>query len=62
MELAIDTKETVEGFAKNSLIDPLKEVLRTVRTGGEDGVIVRREGVVADLDVHAIPFCFSPPY
>ncbi|KAJ7729263.1 NCA2-domain-containing protein [Mycena maculata] len=49
-EMALETKETVEGFVKNSLIDPLKEVLKTVRTGGEDGVIVRKEGVAADLD------------
>ncbi|KAF7307425.1 hypothetical protein MIND_00536900 [Mycena indigotica] len=49
-QLALDAKETLEGFIKNSLVDPLKEVLKTVRTGGEDGVIVRREGVMADLD------------
>ncbi|KAJ7654165.1 ATP synthase regulation protein NCA2-domain-containing protein [Mycena rosella] len=50
VEMALGAKETVEGFVKNSLIDPLKEILKTVRTGGEDGVIVRKEGVAADLD------------
>ncbi|KAK7063809.1 ATP synthase regulation protein NCA2-domain-containing protein [Favolaschia claudopus] len=50
MEVAQETKETVQGFIKNSLVDPIKEVLKTVRTGGEDGVIVRKEGVAADLD------------
>ncbi|KAJ7216780.1 ATP synthase regulation protein NCA2-domain-containing protein [Mycena haematopus] len=50
VQLARDAKETAEGFLKNSLIDPLKEILKTVRTGGEDGVIVRKEGVAADLD------------
>ncbi|KAJ7146269.1 ATP synthase regulation protein NCA2-domain-containing protein [Mycena epipterygia] len=50
MEMALEAKETVEGFIKNSLIEPLKEILKTVRTGGEDGVIVRKEGVAADLD------------
>ncbi|KAJ6541858.1 ATP synthase regulation protein NCA2-domain-containing protein [Mycena capillaripes] len=50
MDMAREAKETVQGFIKNSLIDPLKEVLKTVRTGGEDGVIVRKEGVAADLD------------
>ncbi|KAJ7940484.1 NCA2-domain-containing protein [Mycena leptocephala] len=50
VEIAQEAKETAEGFIKNSLIDPLKEVLKTVRTGGEDGVIVRKEGVAADLD------------
>ncbi|KAF7302567.1 hypothetical protein HMN09_00891200 [Mycena chlorophos] len=49
-QMALDTKETIQGFIKNSLVDPIKEVLKTVRTGGEDGVIVRREGVMADLD------------
>ncbi|KAF8204420.1 ATP synthase regulation protein NCA2-domain-containing protein [Mycena galopus ATCC 62051] len=50
MEMARDAKETIAGFIRNSLIDPLKEVLKTVRTGGEDGVIVRKEGVAADFD------------
>ncbi|KAJ7757473.1 NCA2-domain-containing protein [Mycena metata] len=36
IEMALDAKETVEGFIKNSLIDPLKEVLKT--------------GVAADLE------------
>ncbi|KAF7337697.1 hypothetical protein MSAN_02243200 [Mycena sanguinolenta] len=48
-QIGRDAKETAAGFMKNSLIDPLKEVLKTVRTGGEDGVIVRKEGVAADL-------------
>jgi nuclear-control-of-ATPase protein 2 len=51
VEMALEAKETVEGFVKNSLIDPVKDILKTVRTGGEDGVIVRKEGVAADLDV-----------
>ncbi|KAJ6520353.1 NCA2-domain-containing protein [Mycena sanguinolenta] len=49
-QIVRDAKETAAGFMRNSLIDPLKEVLKTVRTGGEDGVIVRKEGVAADLD------------
>ena len=43
--------ETVEGFVWGWLMEPLMGVLRTVRTGGEDGVIVRKEGVTADFDV-----------
>jgi nuclear-control-of-ATPase protein 2 len=54
MEMALEAKETVEGFIKNSLIEPLKEILKTVRTGGEDGVIVRKEGVAADLEVNSL--------
>ncbi|KAJ7665207.1 NCA2-domain-containing protein [Mycena polygramma] len=49
-DMALEAKETVEGFIKNSLLDPLKEILKTVRTGGEDGVIIRKQGVAADLD------------
>ncbi|KAF7302963.1 hypothetical protein MKEN_01258900 [Mycena kentingensis (nom. inval.)] len=48
-ELARDAKATLEGFVRNSLVEPLKDVIKTVRTGGEDGVIVRPEGVAADV-------------
>jgi nuclear control of ATPase protein 2 len=50
-EVASDAKETLEGFVTGWLIEPLKEVLKTVRAGGEDSVIVRKEGVAADLEV-----------
>ena len=48
-----DARETVEGFVKGWLVEPLKEVLKTVRAGaeGDAGVIVSREGVIADLEV-----------
>ena len=49
-----DARETVEGFVKGWLVEPLKEVLKTVRAGGaegEAGVIVSKEGVIADLEV-----------
>ncbi|KAJ7606812.1 NCA2-domain-containing protein [Roridomyces roridus] len=49
-EMVLEAKETIEGFVKNSLVDPIKDILKTVRTGGEDGVIVRKEGVMADLE------------
>jgi len=51
MEVANDTRETVKGFVMGWLIDPLRDVLKTVRAGGEDGVIVRKEGVAADYGV-----------
>ncbi|TFK40521.1 ATP synthase regulation protein NCA2-domain-containing protein [Crucibulum laeve] len=47
---AKDAKETVEGFVHGWLIEPLREVLKTVRASGDEGVIVRKEGVLADLD------------
>lgn len=46
-----DAHETVVGFVRGWLIEPLRDVLHTVRAGGEDGVIVRPEAVAADLDV-----------
>jgi hypothetical protein len=52
-----DARETVEGFVKGWLVEPLKEVLKTVRAGGaegEVGVIVSKEGVIADLEVSFI--------
>ncbi|KAK2465265.1 hypothetical protein APHAL10511_002619 [Amanita phalloides] len=49
-QVLTDAGETVVGFIRGWLIDPLKDVLRTVRAGGEDGVIVQREAVAADFD------------
>ncbi|KAF8627426.1 hypothetical protein AX17_006241 [Amanita inopinata Kibby_2008] len=49
-QVAQDARETVVGFMRGWLIEPLKDVFRTVRAGGEDGVIVRRETVAADLN------------
>ena len=50
-EVAKDAWNTLLGLWQGWLIDPLKDVLRTVRTGGEGSIIVRREGVTADLAV-----------
>jgi nuclear control of ATPase protein 2 len=50
--LAHDAKETLRGFLTGWLIEPLKEVLRTIRGDeGEGGGIVRTENVRADLEV-----------
>ncbi|KAG6812573.1 hypothetical protein H0H92_002225 [Tricholoma furcatifolium] len=48
-ELVIDAKETAVGFVKGWLLEPLKDVVKTVRAGSEDGVIVQKEGIAADL-------------
>ena len=60
IELAHDTKETLRGFLTGWLIEPLKEVLRTIRGDeGEGGGIVRTENVKADLEVRiasSLPF------
>ena len=52
LDVAHDAKETLRGFITGWLIEPLKEVLRTIR-GDEDqgGGIVRTENVRADLEV-----------
>ncbi|KAG6891642.1 hypothetical protein C0992_012691, partial [Termitomyces sp. T32_za158] len=48
-ELARDAKATAEGFVKGWLLDPLKDVIKTVRAGSQDGVIIQKEGIAADL-------------
>ncbi|KAG6880923.1 hypothetical protein C0993_003630, partial [Termitomyces sp. T159_Od127] len=48
-ELACDAKATAEGFIKGWLLDPLKDVIKTVRAGSQDGVIIQKEGIAADL-------------
>ncbi|KAG6890607.1 hypothetical protein C0995_006583 [Termitomyces sp. Mi166 len=50
-ELAFDAKATAENFVKGWLLDPLKDVIKTVRAGSQDGVIVQKEGIAADLAV-----------
>lgn len=49
--VAKDAWNTFLGLWQGWLIDPLKDVLRTVRTGGEGSVIVQKEAVAADLAV-----------
>ncbi|KAF9242521.1 NCA2-domain-containing protein [Melanogaster broomeanus] len=48
--LAQDTLETARAFVTDWLLEPLRGVFKTIRAGGEDGVIVRREAVSADVD------------
>jgi nuclear-control-of-ATPase protein 2 len=56
-EVARDAAETLRGFVMGWLVEPLRDVLRTVRSGssGETAVLIRREGVLADLDVSPLP-------
>ncbi|EMD39537.1 hypothetical protein CERSUDRAFT_45400 [Gelatoporia subvermispora B] len=49
-ELARDAWATARGFWEGWLLEPVREIVRTVRAGGEDGVIITRESVRADLD------------
>lgn len=50
-ELALEAVETVKGFWEQWLLEPFRDIVKTVRAGGEDGVIVSRESVQADLAV-----------
>jgi len=50
-EVAKDAWNTLMGLWEGWFIDPLKDVLRTVRAGGEGSVIVQKEAVAADLAV-----------
>ncbi|KAJ7600757.1 NCA2-domain-containing protein [Mycena floridula] len=51
LEMANETINTIKSFLVGWLFEPLKDVWNTVRTGGEDGgVIISKEGVLADLD------------
>ncbi len=50
-ELAEDGIETLKGFWEDWVLEPLRGIVRTVRAGRDDGVIVTKESVRADLDV-----------
>ncbi|TFK74832.1 NCA2-domain-containing protein [Pluteus cervinus] len=49
-QVANDVLETLEAFFKGWLLEPLKDVVHTIRAGGEEGVIVRQETILADRD------------
>ncbi|EPQ54469.1 NCA2-domain-containing protein [Gloeophyllum trabeum ATCC 11539] len=48
-ELAGQAADTLRGFWQGWVLEPVRDIVRTVRAGGEGGVIVRKEGVEADL-------------
>jgi nuclear-control-of-ATPase protein 2 len=51
VEVAQESIRTTEGFLRGYLLEPMRDVVKTVRAGGEDGIIVRKEGIAADMDV-----------
>lgn len=51
VEMAKDVEDTVTGFVRGWLVEPLLGVLHTVRAGGKGEVLVTEEGVMADLEV-----------
>ncbi|PPQ64964.1 hypothetical protein CVT24_008152 [Panaeolus cyanescens] len=50
LDVLKDGKETIRGFVSGWLIEPLMDVLKTVRGGRDEGVIVSQEGVAANLE------------
>ncbi|KAK0201882.1 NCA2-domain-containing protein [Desarmillaria ectypa] len=49
-QMALDAHETVKSFIMGWLVEPCLDIIHTVRARGEDGVIVQKEGVTADLE------------
>ncbi|KAH9841455.1 NCA2-domain-containing protein [Rhodofomes roseus] len=49
-QMGREAVETMKSFWEQWLLEPLRGVVKTVRAGGEDGVIVSRESVQADID------------
>ncbi|KAK0421809.1 NCA2-domain-containing protein [Armillaria borealis] len=50
VQMALDAHETVRSFILGWLVEPCLDIIHTVRARGEDGVIVLKEGVAADLE------------
>lgn len=51
-DMAKEAWYTVRGFWDGWLLSPLKDIVKTVRTTDEDGMIVTKQSVKADLDVN----------
>jgi nuclear control of ATPase protein 2 len=50
-QTALDAVDTLKGFWEDWLLGPLKDVVKTVRAGSDEGVIITKESVKADLEV-----------
>ena len=51
LSLASDAWKTLMGFWRGWLVEPLTDIAKTVRTGGEGGIIVQEGSIGADLQV-----------
>ncbi|KAI0917195.1 hypothetical protein AcW1_007547 [Taiwanofungus camphoratus] len=49
-DMSREVFETVRAFWEGWILEPLKGVAKTVRAGGDEGIIITRESVRADLD------------
>ena len=64
--LAKDAWETMKGFWRGWLVEPLADIAKTVRTGGEGSIIVQKGSIDANLEVFichsqflVLNFCFA---
>lgn len=55
-QVAQDAVETLKHFWRDWLLAPLQDVVQTVRAGGNEGLIITKESVKADLDVSSLSF------
>jgi nuclear-control-of-ATPase protein 2 len=51
LSLANDAWDTLKGFWRGWLVEPLTDIVKTVRAGGEGGIIVQEGSIGADLQV-----------
>jgi nuclear control of ATPase protein 2 len=54
--LAKDAWETFKGFCRGWLVEPLADIAKTVRAGGEGSIIVQKGSIDADLQVFSRSF------
>ena len=50
-QMALDAVETLKSFWEDWLLGPVKDIVKTVRAGSDEGVIITKESVKADLEV-----------
>lgn len=50
LSLAKEAWKTMKGFWRGWLVEPLADIAKTVRTGGEDSIIVQKGSINADLE------------
>ena len=60
LSLAKDTWEMLKGFWRGWLVEPLTDIAKTVRAGGEGSIIVQKGSIDADLQVFICHLHFFP--
>lgn len=61
-QFANDAKETFIGFVRDWLYEPLMGIMATVRTNKDEGMLMSKEGINADVEVKSIPYITSHMY